>query len=172
MKKDHNYFMNLALRLALRAFGKTSPNPCVGALVVKNGRIISRGFHQRAGLAHAEIIALDEAGKKAEDATLYVTLEPCAHFGRTPPCVDRIIKSGIREVIIGMIDPNPLNNGKGISILKQNNIKVRVGFQEERLKKINEAFIKYITKRHLLSLLRSRNRWTEESPPRQAILSG
>lgn len=147
MKRGHDYFMNLAMKLALRAKGRTSPNPMVGALVVKNGRIIGKGFHEEAGLAHAEIVALDEAGKNSKGATLYVTLEPCTHFGRTPPCVDRIIKSGVKQVVIGMIDPNPLNNGKGINILKQQGIKVKVGILEENLKKINEAFIKYITKR-------------------------
>lgn len=147
MKKNHEYFMNIALNMALKAKGNTSPNPMVGALVVKDGRIIGRGYHERAGLAHAEIIALNEAGKNAKGATLYVTLEPCAHFGRTPPCVDSIIKSGIKKVIIGMVDPNPLNNGKGILMLKHNGIKVQVGFLENRLKKINESFIKYIIKK-------------------------
>jgi len=147
MKKNHEYFMNIAMRLALKARGKTSPNPLVGALVVKNSRIIGEGYHEKAGTRHAEVIALDEAGKAAVNATLYVTLEPCAHFGKTPPCVDRIAKSGIREVIIGMIDPNPLNNGKGVKILKQHKIKVEVGFLEGRLRRINEAFIKYISKR-------------------------
>jgi diaminohydroxyphosphoribosylaminopyrimidine deaminase/5-amino-6-(5-phosphoribosylamino)uracil reductase len=146
MKKNHEYFMAHALRLALKARGMTSPNPLVGSLVVKNGRIIGKGYHEKAGFAHAEIIALDEAGTKSRGATLYVTLEPCMHFGKTPPCVDRIIRSGIKEVIIGMIDPNPLNNGKGIKILRQNKIKVKVGFLERELRKANEAFIKYITK--------------------------
>lgn len=145
--KTREYYMNLAMKLALKGKGKTSPNPLVGALVVKGGRIIGKGFHARAGLAHAEVIALDEAQDLAEGATLYVTLEPCVHFGRTPPCVARIIKSGVKEVIIGMVDPNPLNNGKGIEILKQNKIKVEVGFLEDRLKRMNEVFIKYITKR-------------------------
>jgi diaminohydroxyphosphoribosylaminopyrimidine deaminase/5-amino-6-(5-phosphoribosylamino)uracil reductase len=145
--KKHLYFMELAMRLALRARGATSPNPMVGALVVKNGRILGGGYHKKAGLAHAEISALDEAGPEARGAALYVTLEPCTHFGKTPPCVDRIIKSGIKEVIVGMIDPNPKNNGKGIKILRQNKIKVQVGFLEERLGVMNEAFIKYITKR-------------------------
>lgn len=147
MKKNHLYYMNLALKLALKAKNKTSPNPMVGALVVKNGRIVGKGYHKKAGLPHAEIIALDEAGKNTEGACLYVTLEPCTHFGRTAPCVHRIIQSGIKEVIVGMVDPNPLNNGKGVRILKAQNIKVETGFLEERLKKINEAFIKYITKR-------------------------
>jgi len=147
MKKNHEYYMNLAMKLALKAKGATSPNPMVGALVVKGGRIIGKGYHQRAGLAHAESTALDEAGFHAKGASLYVTLEPCCHFGRTPPCVDKIIKSGIKEVVVGMIDPNPLNNGKGINILKQNKIKVEVGVLEEQLRKMNEAFIKYISKR-------------------------
>jgi len=147
MQKDDEYYMQLALKLALKAKGKTSPNPLVGALVVKAGRIIGKGFHEKAGLAHAEVIALDQAGKKAKGATLYVTLEPCAHTGRTPPCVNRIIQSGIKEVIIGMIDPNPLNNGKGIMLLKQSNIKVRQGVLSGQLHKINESFVKYITTR-------------------------
>ncbi|MDD2657763.1 MAG: bifunctional diaminohydroxyphosphoribosylaminopyrimidine deaminase/5-amino-6-(5-phosphoribosylamino)uracil reductase RibD [Candidatus Pacebacteria bacterium] len=147
MIKNHEYYMNLALGLAQKAKGKTSPNPLVGAVVVKGSKVVGKGYHQKAGLAHAEVIALDEAGVRAEGARLYVTLEPCAHFGKTPPCVDRIIKSGIKQVIIGMIDPNPLNNGKGIQILKQHKIQTRLGFLEEKIRKINEPFIKYITKR-------------------------
>ena len=147
IKSADEYYMGLALKLALKAKGKTAPNPLVGALVVKAGKIIGRGFHAKAGFAHAEIIALDEAAKLAKGATLYVTLEPCAHTGRTPPCINRIIGSGIKEVVVGMIDPNPLNNGKGVMLLKQSNIKVRVGVLSERLKEINESFIKYITTR-------------------------
>ncbi|MDD5281150.1 MAG: bifunctional diaminohydroxyphosphoribosylaminopyrimidine deaminase/5-amino-6-(5-phosphoribosylamino)uracil reductase RibD [Candidatus Omnitrophica bacterium] len=145
IKKTDEYYMGLALKLALKAKGKTSPNPLVGALVVKSGKIIGKGFHAKAGLAHAEIIALDEAGRKAKGAVLYVTLEPCAHTGRTPSCVNRIIQSGIKEVVVGMIDPNPLNNGKGILLLKQSNIKVRSGVLGEQLRRINEGFVKYIS---------------------------
>jgi diaminohydroxyphosphoribosylaminopyrimidine deaminase/5-amino-6-(5-phosphoribosylamino)uracil reductase len=147
MIKDHAYYMDLAIKLALKAKGLTSPNPMVGAMVVENNRIVGRGFHEKAGLPHAEVLALDEAGKNAKGATLYVTLEPCTHFGRTPPCVDRIIQSKIKEVVIGMVDPNPLNNGKGIQILNNHKIKVVTGVREERLREINAAFIKYITKR-------------------------
>jgi len=147
MIRNHEYFMDLALRLALKGKGKTSPNPMVGALVVKNGRIVGRGYHEKVGLPHAEVIALDDAGVKAKGATLYVTLEPCTHFGRTPPCVDKIIKSGIKKVIVGMVDPNPLNNGKGIHILKAQKIRVEAGFLENKLRKLNEAFIKYITRK-------------------------
>ncbi len=146
MKKGHLYFMQLAMKLALRAKDKTSPNPLVGALVVKNNRIIAEGYHKKAGLPHAEIVALDKAKDKAKGAILYVTLEPCAHFGRTGPCVDRIIKSGIRKVIVGMVDPNPVNNGKGIEILRKHGLRVEAGFLEDELRKVNETFIKYITK--------------------------
>ena len=147
MKKNHEYFMSRAIELAVKAKGKTSPNPIVGAVVVKNGRIIAEGYHEQAGLAHAEVVALGKAGAKAKGATLYVTLEPCVHYGRTPPCTDMILRSGIKEVIVGMQDPNPLNSGKGIDLLRQNHIKVQVGFCEDQLRQINESFIKYITKR-------------------------
>lgn len=146
-RKRHLHFMELAIKQALKAKAMTSPNPLVGALVVKAGRIIGAGYHHRAGSAHAEVVALEEAAERSKGAELYVTLEPCTHFGRTPPCVDRIIKSGIKAVYIGMTDPNPLNNGKGITILKQSRLKVEVGFLEERLRQINESFIKYITKK-------------------------
>ncbi|MFH1414057.1 MAG: bifunctional diaminohydroxyphosphoribosylaminopyrimidine deaminase/5-amino-6-(5-phosphoribosylamino)uracil reductase RibD [Candidatus Omnitrophota bacterium] len=147
MKRNHEYFMNLAMQLALKAKGETLPNPMVGSLVVKRGRIYGRGFHKKAGSAHAEIVALDQAGDRSKGATLYTTLEPCTHFGKTGPCVDRIVKSGVKEVIVGMIDPNPLNNGRGINILKQNQIKVKVGLLDGQLRRMNEVFIKYITKK-------------------------
>lgn len=139
--------MDLAMKLALRAKGRTSPNPLVGAVIVKGGKIVGKGYHKKAGSEHAEIVALNQAGERARGATLYVTLEPCAHFGRTPPCVNRIIKSGIKEVIIGMADPNPVNNGKGIGLLRKQGIKLSVGLLEPELKRMNEVFIKYITKR-------------------------
>ena len=147
MMKKHEYFMNLAYNLANKGKGMTSPNPMVGALVVKAGRIIGKGYHKKAGFSHAEITALEEAGSKAKGATLYVTLEPCVHFGRTPPCVDTIIKSGVKNVIVGMIDPNPLINGRGVARMKEYGIAIKVGFLENKLKKLNEVFIKYITKR-------------------------
>jgi len=146
-RKRREHFIDLAIKQALKAKAMTSPNPMVGALVVKNGQIIGRGYHERAGSAHAEIMALEEAGERSKGAELYVTLEPCTHFGKTPPCVDQIIKSGIKAVYVGMTDPNPLNNGKGITILKQSRIKVETGFLEERLRQMNESFIKYITRK-------------------------
>jgi len=145
LKRSDEYYMGLAMKLALKAKGSTYPNPMVGSVVLKENKIIGKGFYAKAGLAHAEVLALDEAGSKSKNATLYVTLEPCVHFGRTAPCVNRIIESKVKEVVVGMIDPNPLNNGKGISILRQCGIKVKVGVLEEQLKKMNEVFIKYIT---------------------------
>jgi diaminohydroxyphosphoribosylaminopyrimidine deaminase / 5-amino-6-(5-phosphoribosylamino)uracil reductase len=144
MRSD-DHFMNLAMQMALKAKGKTSPNPLVGAIIVKNGKIIGQGYHHKAGGPHAEILALSQAGKRAKGATLYVTLEPCSHYGRTPPCVDAVLKSGIKEVVVGMKDPNPVNNGKSIKILKNHRIKVKVGILEKELRKLNEPFIKYIT---------------------------
>ena len=144
---NHEYYMEEAIRLALKGKGRTLPNPMVGAVVVKDGKIVGRGYHRKAGTAHAEIAALDEAQEKAKGAVLYVTLEPCAHFGRTPPCVNRVIKSGIKKVIVGMIDPNPVTNGKGINILKMHNIPVEVGCCGEKIKAINPEFIKFMTRR-------------------------
>ncbi len=147
MIKDTGYYMGLAMKLALKARGNTLPNPMVGAVVVKDGRIIGQGYHRKAGLAHAEVVALDQAGEAAKGAILYVTLEPCTHFGRTPPCVNRIVRSKVKEVFVGMLDPNPLNNGKGISFLKDNGIKVSVGYLEDELREMNDIFIKYISKK-------------------------
>lgn len=147
MKKNHEYYMSLAMRQAKRAWGRTFPNPLVGAMVVKNNRIISRGYHKKTGLPHAEVVALSLAGRQAKGAVLYVTLEPCSHFGRTPPCTDMIIKSGTKQAIIGMLDPNPVNNGKGVEILRRHGIRVEVGVLEDKLKKMNESFIKYITQK-------------------------
>jgi len=140
-------FMYSALELALKAKGKTSPNPLVGAVVVRNNKIVGQGYHHCCGAAHAEVLALKQAAGKARGATLYVTLEPCGHFGRTPPCVDSIIESGIREVVIGTKDPNPVNNGKSILKLKRAGIKVKVGCLSEDLRKINEPFFKHILKK-------------------------
>lgn len=139
--------MDLAIKLALRAKGKTSPNPLVGALVLKKGKVIGKGYHKAAGLPHAEVVALDQAGKNAQGSILFVTLEPCTHFGRTPPCVNRIIKAGVKKVVVGMEDPNSINNGKGIEALRKSGISVEYGFRQEKLKKINEVFLKYITKK-------------------------
>ncbi len=137
-------YMKLALEFADEFKGKTSPNPLVGAVIVKNGKIVGSGAHQCAGESHAEVLALDEAGEKAKDATLYVTLEPCCHHGKTPPCTERIIKSGISKVVIAAKDPNPLVAGKGIQQLKSAGIRIETGMLEEETKKQNEVFFHYI----------------------------
>ncbi|MDD5449228.1 MAG: bifunctional diaminohydroxyphosphoribosylaminopyrimidine deaminase/5-amino-6-(5-phosphoribosylamino)uracil reductase RibD [Candidatus Omnitrophica bacterium] len=145
--RDDKFFMKFALTLAKKGAGKTSPNPMVGAVVVKNGVISGKGYHKKAGLEHAEIAALRAAGKKARAASLYVNLEPCRHFGRTPPCTKAIIKSGVSRIIAAMKDPNPLNNGKGFNELKRAGIKIRSGVLRAEAEKLNEVFIKYITTR-------------------------
>ncbi|WP_088552971.1 bifunctional diaminohydroxyphosphoribosylaminopyrimidine deaminase/5-amino-6-(5-phosphoribosylamino)uracil reductase RibD [Calderihabitans maritimus] len=139
------FFMREALNLARNGLGRTSPNPAVGALIVKEGRVIGRGYHRKAGTPHAEILALREAGKEAEGATLYVNLEPCSHYGRTPPCSEAIIKAGIKRVVAAMVDPNPKVAGRGLAHLKAAGIKVKVGVLEEEARKLNEFFIKHIT---------------------------
>ena len=143
---DDIFFMKRALLLAERAKGKTSPNPMVGALLVKNNRIISEGYHKKAGTPHAEVIAIDKAGAKAAGSTIYVSLEPCCHKDkRTPPCTEKIIASGIKKVVIAMKDPNPKVSGKGLAELERAGIQVVWGISEEKARKLNEAYIKHIT---------------------------
>jgi diaminohydroxyphosphoribosylaminopyrimidine deaminase/5-amino-6-(5-phosphoribosylamino)uracil reductase len=149
MPKDSDTkYMSLAISLAKKAEGMTSPNPLVGAVLVKQGRIIGKGYHRRAGLPHAEIEAISDAETKGEainGSTLYVTLEPCCHTGkRTPRCVDSIINKGISNVVVGTLDPNPKVSGNGIELLKQSGLNVRVGVVEDACKVLNEAFFKYI----------------------------
>lgn len=117
----------------------------VGALVVKNGEVVGQGFHEKAGLAHAEIIALKQAGKNTHGATLYLNLEPCGHYGQTPPCTEQIIKARISRVVAAMIDPNPLVNGQGIAVLKKAGIQTQLGILEAKARQLNEVFVKYIT---------------------------
>ena len=147
MKKIDIEYLKEAFNLAEKARGKTSPNPFVGAIIVKNAKIIGKGYTQPAGKDHAEIQALKQAGKDAEDSTMYVTLEPCVHFGKTPPCTDAIIKAKIKKVVIGAKDPNPLVNGKGIEKLKSAGIEVISDAMPEKFKKQNEAYITYITQK-------------------------
>jgi diaminohydroxyphosphoribosylaminopyrimidine deaminase/5-amino-6-(5-phosphoribosylamino)uracil reductase len=138
-------FMRLALEEARRATGDTSPNPAVGAVIVKRGRVISRGYHRRAGWPHAEIEALRRAGSRARGSTMYVTLEPCAHLGRTPPCCDALIRSGLSRVVVAMKDPNPLTNGRGLARLRRAGVRVEVGLLGEDAQALNAAFCKAIT---------------------------
>ncbi len=143
-KPSDKKFMQLALELALKGKGKTSPNPMVGSIIVKNNKVIGCGYHKVFGGSHAEVNALKAAGRKAKGSAMYVTLEPCCFQGKTPPCTDAIIKSGIKRVVIATEDLNPLNNGKGISILRKNKITVNLGVLEKQAIRINEAFNKYI----------------------------
>jgi diaminohydroxyphosphoribosylaminopyrimidine deaminase / 5-amino-6-(5-phosphoribosylamino)uracil reductase len=140
--KDQEY-MQKALSLALRAKGFTTPNPCVGAVVVKNDKIVGQGFHHAAGLPHAEVEAIDDAGSKASGSTIYVTLEPCNHFGKTPPCTHKIIHAGIKKVVIGCKDPNLDVCGGGIKYLQDNGIEVVSGVLESQAQTLIEDFIWY-----------------------------
>lgn len=145
MALPHENFMRIALNLAKKGIGKTSPNPAVGAVVVKNGNITGRGYHKKAGLPHAEIVALEEAGRGAKGADLYVTLEPCVHFGRTPPCADAILMAGIKRVVIGAKDPNPQVGGKGMRRLEKAGVEVTKGILADECRALNEAYEKHIT---------------------------
>jgi diaminohydroxyphosphoribosylaminopyrimidine deaminase/5-amino-6-(5-phosphoribosylamino)uracil reductase len=151
----HEKFLKKAITLAKTARGNTSPNPLVGAVIVKKGEIIGAGCHKKAGLPHAEINAINNAKKSVKGASLYLNLEPCCHHGRTPPCADAVIKAGIKEVYIGMLDPNPLVAGKGVKKLKANGIKVVAGILKEECERLNESFIKFITKKTPFVILKS-----------------
>ncbi len=137
-------WMRRALDLAVRARGRTSPNPMVGAVIVRDNQVAGEGFHVFAGSDHAEVVALDEAGADAAGATLYVNLEPCCHQGRTPPCVTRIIQAGVRRVVAACQDPNPAVNGKGIAALREAGIVVDVGILAEEAARLNECFFTHI----------------------------
>ncbi len=146
-------FLKKCFSLAKNGCGLVSPNPMVGAIVVKGNHIIGSGWHKAYGLAHAEIEALNMAGKKAKGATLYINLEPCCHYGKTPPCTDAIMKAGIKKVVFSTIDPNPLVNGRSVAILENNGISVRYGLLEKQASTLNEAYFTYIkNKRPFISL--------------------
>ena len=150
-------FMLHALELARRAWGMTSPNPMVGAVLVKDGRIIGEGWHHCAGEAHAEVNAFLDAQSRGEDtagAVLYVTLEPCSSTGRTPPCTERILRSDVRKVVIGCLDPNPRHNGRAVSMLERRGIEVAAGIEEAACRELNRAFFCWITTGRPLVLLK------------------
>ena len=138
-------YMKLALAEARKGAGRTSPNPAVGALIVKDGRVLSRGYHRKAGLPHAEVEALEKIGRSCPGATLYVTLEPCNHHGKTPPCTESILKAGIARVVVGAMDPNPGVKGGGSGFLAKNGIEVRNGVLEKDCRTLNEDFFTFIT---------------------------
>ncbi|HEY9636767.1 MAG TPA: bifunctional diaminohydroxyphosphoribosylaminopyrimidine deaminase/5-amino-6-(5-phosphoribosylamino)uracil reductase RibD [Coleofasciculaceae cyanobacterium] len=133
--------MQRCIELARRALGRTTPNPLVGSVIVQNGEIVGEGFHPKAGQPHAEIFALREAGEKARGATIYVSLEPCNHYGRTPPCSEALIAAGVAKVVVGMVDPDPRVSGGGLERLRAAGIEVLVGVEEAACRELNEAFI-------------------------------
>ncbi|WP_281285947.1 bifunctional diaminohydroxyphosphoribosylaminopyrimidine deaminase/5-amino-6-(5-phosphoribosylamino)uracil reductase RibD [Paenibacillus sinopodophylli] len=144
---NDDYYMGLALEMASKASGQTGINPVVGCVVVKDGRIIGIGTHLKRGTGHAEVHALQMAGAEAEGSTVYVTLEPCSHFGKTPPCCERIIAAKAARVVVASGDPNPEVSGRGIARLREEGIEVSVGVLEQRSQQLNEKFNKYITSR-------------------------
>lgn len=137
-------YMRMAIELAKKGAGAVNPNPMVGAVVVKNGEVIGRGYHKFFGGPHAEVYALEEAGEKAEGATIYVTLEPCSHYGKTPPCAKKIIDMGIKKCFIGSSDPNPKVAGRGVAMLKEAGIEVVENVLKEECDEVNQVFFKYI----------------------------
>ena len=142
---DHQ-FMARALQLAKHGIATTQPNPLVGCVIIKENQIIAEGWHEKAGLAHAEIVALQQAGDQARGATAFVTLEPCSHYGKTPPCADALIASGISEVVVAMQDPNPLVAGQGMQKLSQSGIKVRSGLLQQQAEELNRGFVSRMTR--------------------------
>ncbi|HEY6838200.1 MAG TPA: bifunctional diaminohydroxyphosphoribosylaminopyrimidine deaminase/5-amino-6-(5-phosphoribosylamino)uracil reductase RibD [Geobacteraceae bacterium] len=145
MSDFHEQIMRRAIALARKGVGKTSPNPAVGCVIIKDGAIVGEGWHRRAGTPHAEVHALAQAGERARGADVYVTLEPCAHYGKTPPCAEALIAAGVGRVFAGMVDPNPKVCGKGVAMLREAGITVTAGLLEEECRLLNEPFIKQIT---------------------------
>lgn len=146
--------MREALRLAARSRGRTAPNPAVGAVVVRGTTRVGGGLHTRAGAPHAEIKALDAAGDRSRGATLYVTLEPCAHRGRTPPCVDRVLAAGLRRVVVGMRDPDPRTSGRSLARLRRQGVEVVVGVEEARCRELNRGFVARVSRGRPFTLLK------------------
>lgn len=138
--KQDQYWMQQAIELAKRGLYSTKPNPNVGCVIVKDDQLIGEGFHPKAGQPHAEVFALRQAAEQAQGATAYVTLEPCAHYGRTPPCAEALVKAQVKKVVVACPDPNPLVAGKGVQILKNAGIEVEVGICENLAEKLNQGF--------------------------------
>jgi len=147
-------FMAEALELAARGRGSVSPNPMVGAVLVKGGRVVGRGWHSRFGGPHAEVVAQRDAGREARDATLYVTMEPCCFHGKTPACTDGVVTAGIRRVVAATLDPNPRVNGQGVRFLRRHGVDVSVGLLGSQARRLNEAYITYVKQRRPLVLLK------------------
>jgi diaminohydroxyphosphoribosylaminopyrimidine deaminase/5-amino-6-(5-phosphoribosylamino)uracil reductase len=136
--------MARAIELAKKAWGRTNPNPMVGAVIVKNGKIVGEGYHKRAGGPHAEVEAIKKAAREARGADLFVNLEPCCHYGKTPPCVDAVLSAGLKRVYVGMPDPNKLVHQKGIRVLRKKGVKVEIGVLKQECEILNESFSKFI----------------------------
>ncbi len=151
---NDNEYMQMALSLAEKGCGRVSPNPMVGAVVVSEGRVVGQGYHQAVGGPHAEVNAIDDAGDAARDATLYVTLEPCNHFGRTPPCTRKILEAGIRRVVVAMQDPNPDVAGGGNGFLASRGVDLVCGVEQAAARRLNESFIKFIRTRKPFVILK------------------
>ncbi|OWM64239.1 hypothetical protein CDL15_Pgr018811 [Punica granatum] len=141
---DDGYYIRRCVELARTAIGRTSPNPMVGCVIVKDGKVVGEGLHPKAGQPHAEVFALKDAGGLAENATAYVSLEPCNHYGRTPPCTEALLKAKVKKVVIGMVDPNPIVALKGVDKLRAAGVEVTVGVEEELCKNLNEAYIHHM----------------------------
>ncbi|KAF6137340.1 hypothetical protein GIB67_036377 [Kingdonia uniflora] len=146
--KDDGFYIRRCIEIAKKAIGCTSPNPMVGCVIVKDGTVVGEGFHPKAGQPHAEVFALRDAGDLAENATAYVSLEPCNHYGRTPPCTEALIKAKVKRVVVGMVDPNPIVASKGVDRLRESGIDVTVGVEEEMCKRLNEAYIHHMLTRN------------------------
>lgn len=155
MQETHHKFMQLALQLAVEGRGFVNPNPMVGAIIVKDGEVIGKGYHRAFGKPHAEIEALRNTSESTEGATIYVTLEPCSHYGKTPPCAEALIKAKFDTVVIAMLDPNPLVSGRGVEMLQQAGIKTVVGIEEEAARELNKVFLKHITMRNPYVLMKT-----------------
>jgi diaminohydroxyphosphoribosylaminopyrimidine deaminase / 5-amino-6-(5-phosphoribosylamino)uracil reductase len=181
-RKPHEYWMAQALALARQGEGLTRPNPPVGAVVVKNGRRVGAGFHRKAGGPHAEVLALKQAGRRARGATLYVTLEPCSTWGRTPPCTDAILASGIARVAVGVRDPNPRHAGRGLALLRRRGVDVMEGVRARECAALIEPFAKWMEQRRPFVTLklgmsldgrladrRGRSRWITGSAARNLV---
>lgn len=146
MFSDEHY-MGRAVELARKGLGRTSPNPCVGAVIVKNGKIIGEGYHKKAGTPHAEVNAIASCEECIAGATVYVTLEPCSHHGRTPPCCEALARENVSRVVVGMTDPNPLVNGNGVRFLEERGVDVVTGVLEQECRELNYPFIKFVTRK-------------------------
>jgi diaminohydroxyphosphoribosylaminopyrimidine deaminase / 5-amino-6-(5-phosphoribosylamino)uracil reductase len=155
MSEIHPKMMRKALALARRGLGKTAPNPAVGCVIVRDGLVVGSGWHKKAGTPHAEVHALNQAGELAAGADVYVTLEPCAHFGKTPPCARALVAARVARVFVAMVDPNPLVAGKGIAILREAGIEVQVGLLEGPARELNRPFIKWIATSRPFVVLKS-----------------